>query len=118
MIHKIIAILFIVFAAVQYNDQDFLIWIPIYLIVAMVALAMDKGWRNKIVILGLCVFYFLGMCIYIPDVVYWFRDGMPSIGASMKAESPFIEFVREFFGLGICLAVLTIYLRVHNGEER
>jgi len=58
--------------------------------------------------------YFLGMCLYIPDVISWVSKGTPTIAGSMKAESPFIEFVREFFGLGICLAATTWYLRATN----
>lgn len=109
--HKIIALLFIIFAAVQYNDPDFYIWVPLYGVIAIVAIMWDRGWRNKKVLFALSLMFFLGMCFYIPDVIYWVLEGTPSIAGSMKAESPFIEFVREFFGLGICLTALTLYLR-------
>lgn len=109
MIHKIIVALYILCAAVQYNDPDFYIWIPLYLIPATVAIAYDRGWRNSKFLLGICIFFGLCMLLYIPDVISWFKDGTPSITGSMKAESPFIEFVREFFGLGICLAGVIWY---------
>jgi len=109
--HKVIALLFFIFAAVQYNDPDAWIWVPIYIMVSVVAILFDRGWRNRNVMLGICTLYFVGMCFYIPDVMHWVRDGAPTITGSMKAESPFIEFVREFFGLAICLAATTWYLR-------
>jgi len=111
MIHKILATVYILCAAVQYNDPDFYIWIPIYLMPASVAIAYDRGWRNSKVLLGTCVLFILGMLMYIPDIIFWINDGTPSITGSMRAESPFIEFVREFFGLGICLAGVAWYWR-------
>ena len=111
MIHKIIAFVYILCAAVQYNDPDFYIWIPIYLIPASVAIAYDRGWRNSKVLLGICIFIVLGMLLYTPDVISWIKNGTPSITGSMQAESPFIEFVREFFGLAICLAGVAWYWR-------
>lgn len=111
MIHKVVAVLFIVFAVVQYNDPDFFIWVPLYLIVAVVAILIDRGWRDKKVVFGLCLMYFLAMLTYIPEVISYFQNGTPSIAAAMQAESPYIEFMREFLGLGICLGTLTLYLR-------
>ncbi len=109
MVHKIIAALYILCAAVQYNDPDFYIWIPLYLIPAGVAIAFDRGCRNKNVLLGICVFYILGMLLYTPDAISWIQNGTPSITGTMKAESPFIEFVREYFGLAICLVGVIWY---------
>jgi len=111
MIHKIIAVLYTLCAAVQYNDPDFYIWIPLYMIPAAVAIAYDRGWRSSKVLLAICALYAVGMMLYTPDVLSWVKNGTPSIADSMQAESPFIEFIREFFGLGICLAGLTWYYK-------
>ena len=45
-----------------------------------------------------------------PEVIDWFSDGMPNIADSMQASSPYIELVREFFGLLISLIGMTFYL--------
>lgn len=111
MIHKIIAAIYILCAAVQYNDPDFYIWIPLYLIPAAIAIAYDKGWKNKRVLLGICIFYLLSMSLYTPDIISWIKDGTPTITGAMQAESPFIEFVREFFGLGLCLVGTAWYYK-------
>jgi hypothetical protein len=109
MLHKFLAGIFILFAAFQYNDADFYIWIPIYLIVGVVILLFDQGKYNKRLTQILLVAYIAGMISYYPNVISWFQDGTPSIANSMKAESPFIEFIREFFGLGICVVALGYY---------
>lgn len=112
MIHKIVAAIYILCAAVQYNDPDFYIWIPLYLIPAAIAIAYDRGWKNSNVLLATSIFYIVCMLNYTPDVISWFQNGTPSLADSMQAESPFIEFVREFFGLGICLVATTVYWRL------
>ncbi|MEM9544399.1 MAG: transmembrane 220 family protein [Bacteroidota bacterium] len=109
MAHKIVAGLFVLFAALQYNDQDFYIWIPIYLIVGVVIWMYGKGKFNLRFLQILLGFYVLGMISYYPDVISWIKDGTPSITGSMKAESPFVEFMREFFGLAICAIALGYY---------
>jgi hypothetical protein len=105
-IHLILAIIFILFAAVQYNDPDPYIWIPIYGAVAAVCiLSHQKKYYPPIIlaILGGLSIYWI---TYIPSFIQWFKDGMPSITGTMKAETPFIELIREFFGL--LLAMLTL----------
>ena len=109
MKHLIISALFLLFAIFQYNDPDFYIWIPIYLIVAVVIFLYGRGKYHIRVFQILLAFYILGMISYYPDVIAWIQDGTPSIASSMKAESPFIEFIREFFGLGICALALGFY---------
>lgn len=112
MLHKIIAGLFFLFAACQYNDPDFYIWIPIYMIVAIVAWLYGEGRFHLRITQLLLAAYVLSMFLYYPDVVSWIENGTPSIAGTMKAESPFIEFIREFFGLGICALALGYYAYV------
>lgn len=109
MKHIIISGLFLLFAAFQYNDPDFYIWVPIYLIVGvLIFLFYKEVYNHKVFQLALIV-YILGMLSYYPEVINWIKEGTPSITGSMKAESPFIEFIREFFGLGICAIALGYY---------
>ena len=109
MAHKIIAGLFVIFAALQYNDPDFYIWVAIYFIVAVVIWLYGRGTFNLRVFQALLGLYILGMISYYPEVISWIQNGTPSITGSMKAESPFIEFMREFLGLGICAVALGYY---------
>ncbi|HRO44762.1 transmembrane 220 family protein [Agriterribacter sp.] len=105
-------ILFLISAALQYNDPDPWLWIPIYLYGA--ALCWLAFRRRHYPLASL-----LGMAAYAVYAIYLFfeRNGVwdwltkhhaENIAASMKAETPWIEDTREFFGLAILIAVLLI----------
>ncbi|MEN9612084.1 MAG: hypothetical protein RLZZ628_2898 [Bacteroidota bacterium] len=113
-IHVVLAIIFILFALVQYNDPDPYIWIPIYGAVAAVCvLNHQKKYYPPIIlaILGILSIYWM---TYIPNFIQWFKEGMPSITGTMKAETPFIELIREFFGLLLAMLTLVYEFKVAN----
>lgn len=106
-------LVFVLFAAVQYNDPDPYLWIPIYLYPAYLCFAAAKG---KSVSKNL---YYLGFAFFGVYAIYkmfdqngvidWIRyHNAVSIAATMKAETPWVEESREFFGLVIILIVLMI----------
>jgi hypothetical protein len=105
-----LAVLFVVCAALQYNDPDPYIWVPIYIYAAF--LCWLAG-RNKFYPKA----YWLGIIVYLAYAVYLFFDknGVLSwatehhaenIAATMKAEKPWIEETREFGGLLILFAAM------------
>ena len=105
-------VIFIIFAALQYNDPDPYVWIPIYLYAAVLCgLAANYKFYPTA--------YWIGIIIYGIYAVYEFfsKDGVldwirehhaQNIADSMKAETPWIEDTREFFGLVILITVLLI----------
>ena len=102
----ILCILFVLFAAVQYNDPDPYIWAPIYLFVAGVCGYAAYGkYNSRVTWVGLII---IGayMISYIPDFIDWIKMGMPSIIETMKAEKSYVELTREFGGLVICVMTL------------
>ncbi len=104
--YLILGLLFVGFAALQYNDPDPYIWAPYYLLVAAACFLTFANRHNNlltVVLLGITIVW---ASLYIPDVVDWFKAGRPDIASAMKAETPYIENMREFLGLVICLAVL------------
>jgi hypothetical protein len=108
----VFGILFILFAALQYNDPDPYIWIPIYLYSAVLCfLAFRKKYFPAA--------YLFGVVIYAGYAIYKFFDEngvwdwitkhhAANIADTMKAEQPWIEETREFFGLVILIFVLLI----------
>jgi len=105
-------IVFILFAAVQYNDPDPYIWMPIYLYAAILCWL---AFRNKFFPAA----YLLGIVVYAAYAVYKFLDqngvwdwmtkhDAANIAGTMKAEKPWIEETREFFGLVILIVVLLV----------
>ena len=108
----IFCILFILFAALQYNDPDPYIWIPIYMYSAVLCWLAFRGKYFRVA-------YLAGIIIYAAYAVYKFFDEngvwdwitkhrAENIADSMKATQPWIEETREFFGLVILIVVLAI----------
>ena len=105
-------IVFIFFAALQYNDPDPYVWMPIYLYTAILCWL---AFRNKYFPGA----YLLGIAVYAVYATYKFFDEngvwdwmtkhhAANIANTMKAEQPWIEETREFFGLVILIVVLLI----------
>jgi len=105
-------VLFILFAAVQYNDPDPYVWIPLYLFAAALCWF---AFRQKFY----PTLYLLAITIYCAYAAYLFfsKDGMldwirehntEDIAAEMKATKPWIEATREVLGLLIMVVVLLI----------
>ena len=102
----IIGILFLVFAAVQYNDPDPWIWILAYAVVGGICLWDVQYSISKPIIFGLTILFAIATAWYIPLLMNWFEEGMPSIIGEMKAATPHIEWMREFLGLLLCTLTL------------
>ena len=103
---------FVLFAALQYNDPDPYLWIPIYLFAAFLCWKASKGDFYSIAPLVGIVF-FTGYAIYkIFDpngLLDWMNlHHAENIAETMKAEKPWVEESREFFGLLIIIIVLSI----------
>ncbi|WP_291914977.1 transmembrane 220 family protein [Chitinophaga sp. CB10] len=106
------AVIFVVFAGLQYNDPDPYVWMPIYLYAAVLcAMAARNRFYSKL--------YLIGIGIYLAYAVYLFftKDGVAdwvtqhqaeNIAQTMKATKPWIEDTREFFGLFICIIALGV----------
>ena len=109
IIHIRVAFVFIVFAIVQWNDPDPLLWILLYIYVAFCILMFVFTEKSKYPLLIGVIICLIISVSYIPDVLNWFKDGMPSIVGSMKAENLYIGLVREFFGALLALVTFIIY---------
>ncbi len=106
IVYFILGLLFVSFAAVQYNDPDPYIWGSYYLFIAILCFleALKRYysllvWAALILTLGWAAFY-------VPDMLEYFQQGAPNIAGQMKAETPYIENMREFLGLVICATVV------------
>lgn len=108
----LLAVLFALFAAVQLNDPDPLLWCAAYAAVAVLwaLAAVGRYFRPFTAVLALVLTAWLFTLL--PDFVDWLLMGTPSIVGSMKAEEPHIELVREFGGLMVAIAALLYLLRV------
>ncbi|MFT6865922.1 MAG: hypothetical protein ACJA08_000748 [Cyclobacteriaceae bacterium] len=112
-IHIILAILFFLFAAVQYNDPDPLLWMLIYGSVAMIA--MLKIYLRQInyrpLITTLMIIILMYSLFYIPVFIDFIANpDKADLLGKMKVNKPWIEGTREFLGLLIAAGAL-LYMR-------
>ena len=108
----IFCLLFVFSAALQYNDPDPYLWIPIYIYGALLCwMAFRNKYYPKAYLIG--IFIYLAYAIYLffakDGVLDWInKHNAEDIASTMKAEKPWIEETREFFGLIILIVVLSI----------
>ncbi|GAO41682.1 transmembrane 220 family protein [Flavihumibacter petaseus] len=105
-------ILFLASAALQYNDPDPYLWVPIYLFGAWLCYQALKGkFQPAMYYIGWAVYggYALYLFFDRSGVLSWWRDHhAESIVQSMKATRPWIEETREFGGLLLLLFAISL----------
>jgi hypothetical protein len=108
----IFIIVFLLSAALQYNDPDPYIWMPIYLYGAYLCYqAIYKKYNQLLYIIGLVVY--VGYAIYLffdkQGVLSWAEEHhAENIVQTMKATKPWIEETREFGGLLLLILALLV----------
>jgi hypothetical protein len=104
--------IFILFAAVQYNDPDPWMWIALYLYGATLCyLAFRRRSYHTLNFLGIGIYTVYAFYLFFSNagVLSWINDHQAeNIAQSMQATKPWIEKTREFFGLLILLLILTV----------
>lgn len=105
-------VVFVAFAALQYNDPDPFIWIPIYLFAAYLCyLALSQKYPKNLYISGLAVYSLYALFLFFDKtgVLSWAEEhDAENLVQSMKATKPWIEETREFGGLFIVILILVI----------
>lgn len=111
ILNMLFAGLFVLSAALQYNDPDPLIWITLYMYSAVLCLLAARGkFYSRLALAGILVYGIYAVYLFFSEdgVADWLgKYGSQDITGSMKAENAWIENTREFFGLLIMIAVLT-----------
>jgi hypothetical protein len=112
---KIVSVLFVllfsVFAIVQFNDPDPLLWGSLYLLMAGVSAAAFFGKLPNYLVIGLmalCLFMMAGLW---SGTMQWFNSPERTLifDDIAKMQNIYIEEAREFLGLSICLIALTYF---------
>jgi enamine deaminase RidA (YjgF/YER057c/UK114 family) len=115
-------VLFVLSAALQYNDPDPYIWMPIYLYGAVLCyLSMRRRYYPNLIIGGIIAYAGYALLLFFDKngVISWMSDhDAENIVQSMKATKPWIEETREFLGLLLLIIALVanlIWLRKSKG---
>lgn len=108
----LLAVAFIVFAFVQINDPDPVIWILIYGAMAVTCVLAAFGHYYYIVLGGLLIIFVAYSFVFFPGVLEWLRspDRSMLFDDIAKMQYPYIEESREFLGLLISIVVLLMHL--------
>ena len=101
-----LSVVFLLFAVVQYNDPDPVHWMALYLYTAGVCGFAAFGKYNRIVLWAGLAVISAWVALTIPDFFDWMKMGRPNIAGQMKANEPYIELTREFFGVLMCWATV------------
>ena len=105
-------LLFIFSAALQYNDPDPYLWMPIYLYGAVLCwLASRNKFYPKAYLIGVAGYLIYAVIkIFQHDgVIAWYKEHhSESLVQTMKATKPWIENAREFGCLLILIVVLLV----------
>ena len=112
IVNFILAVIFLIFAFVQINDPDPIIWIIIYGAMSVVCVMAAFKFYPTTFLIGLGIIYLLYAIYYFPGVQEWLQQDskMDLFDNLAKMEHSYIEESREFLGLMICVAVLVVQL--------
>jgi hypothetical protein len=112
IVNFVLAVMFLLFAFVQINDPDPILWILIYGIMAVTCVLAAFNFYFRKVLIALTVLYVAYSTIYIGGVMEWLgsEDKSALFDEIAKMQYPYIEETREFLGLIICVAVLVFYI--------
>lgn len=98
-------------AGLQFNDENAILWILLYLIPFFLNLMyLNHYYFRKVILLALGL-YLLYFATFIPGIIDWAAKGFPSITTTMQAETPHVQLVREGGGLLILIVNLLLLLR-------
>jgi hypothetical protein len=110
-LHGFLALMFLAFAGLQFNDPDPALWILIYASMAfMCAMAFFKVFSKTA--MAILAAGYIVYCFFLwPGVSEWLTQENKRVlfDDVMKMEHLYIEESREFLGLVICLVVLAFY---------
>jgi hypothetical protein len=98
----VMAVIFVIFAALQINDPDPYVWIPIYLYAALLSILF---YRDKVPAWLLWV----SAAVFLAGAIYMWPEHWQGVALQHGMKTIDIEHGRESLGLGMCFATLVIY---------
>lgn len=100
------------FAFVQINDPDPLLWIAIYGAMAAVCVMAAFRYYIKPMLWILLAGFIVYLVILWPGISEWLKQDDKGVlfDEGMKMQFPYIEESREFLGLLICVIVLLVHI--------
>ena len=108
-INIVFALSFVLFAIVQWNDPDGMVWMAVYSAAALVSILAFLGRISKKVLLGLIAITFLSVCLVSPEVYASLVNYDPNLLSDPSithTDNVQTESFKEVGGLGVILVAL------------
>ena len=120
VLNLVLAVAFVVFAFLQINDPDPVIWILIYGTMAVACVLAAFGYFYTKVLAVVLILFLIYSFVFFPGVSEWFRSEDKSMlfDDIAKMQYPYIEESREFLGLLICILVIIMHLGTASRRTR
>ena len=113
IISFILFLVFAVFAYVQINDPDPVLWIICYSIVAVICLVRVFNYSWKYINLSIHIILVIASFFFIGGAWEWLMtDNKSEIFGEMVYEKSYIEETREFLGLTIAAIAMYYQYRI------
>jgi hypothetical protein len=112
IVNLLLTVMFLLFAFLQVNDPDPVLWILIYGSMAVICVLAAFGYYSRIALSILMVGFIAYSIILLPGVNEWVQQDDRSVlfDDLAKMEHLYIEEAREFLGLMICVFVCIMQL--------
>lgn len=112
VVNFLLAAMFLIFAFVQINDPDPLVWILIYGAMAVVCVMAIFSFYPMRFLFALLIAYLGYSVFYFKGVMEWLKQNNKAdlFDDVKKMEHWYIEEAREFLGLFICIVILVAYI--------
>jgi hypothetical protein len=112
IVNFLLAIMFLLFAFVQVNDPDPVIWILVYGAMAVFCVMAMFEFYPQVMLIATTAIYILYSLWYAPGTMEWLRSENKAalFDDLAKMQYPYVEEAREFLGLMICIVVLAFYI--------
>lgn len=120
VLNLVLAAIFLLFAFVQVNDPDPVLWILIYGIMAVACILAAFRTYFPIALWILLIGFAGYSLVYVSGVTDWLKSADRSLlfDDLAKMQYPYIEESREFLGLLICVIVLVMHIVSYNRFTR
>ena len=112
IVNLLLAVMFVVFAFVQINDPDPVVWILIYGSMAVICVLAAFRYYPRPVMFAMLVLFVAYSFVFLDGMKEWIAKDDKSVlfDDIAKMQHPYIEESREFLGLMISIIVLLIHI--------
>lgn len=119
IINFILALMFLLFAFVQINDPDPILWILIYGNMAVLCVLAMFKMRFVYWLVATIVLYSIYAAVLANSAWQWFQSPDRSLlfDDIAKMQNLYIEETREFLGLMICIAVVVFHILSNRNKQ-